>query len=109
MSDISFEDFKKLDIRVGKIISAERVPDADKLIKIIFDIGNEERQILAGISEFIDDPSELVGKEMPVLVNLEPRRMRGLDSNGMILAADVEGRPVFLYPEKEIPPGSIVK
>jgi len=109
MSNISFEDFKKLDIRIGKIIFAEKVPDADKLIKLVFDIGGEEIQVLAGISEFIDDPSELVGKEMPVLVNLEPRQMRGLDSNGMILAADVDGRPVFLYPEEEIPPGSIVK
>jgi len=109
MENISFEDFKKLDIRIGKIISAERVPDTDKLLKLVFDMGDEERQVVAGISQIVGDPADLVGKEMPVLVNLEPRRMRGMDSNGMILAADDNGRPVLLHPEEEIPPGSTVK
>lgn len=105
---ISFEDFKKLDIKIGKVVSAERVPDTDKLIKLIFDMGDGERQVVAGIAES-HNPEDLIGKEMPVLTNLEPRELKGEMSNGMILAADADGKPVLLYPEEEIPPGSIVK
>ncbi|KKW17170.1 MAG: Methionine-tRNA ligase [Parcubacteria group bacterium GW2011_GWA1_50_14] len=117
---ISFEDFKKLDIRIGKIISAERIPDADKLLKLVFDIGDHERQarldsdepstrqVIAGIAEYYN-PEDLIGKEMPVLVNLEPRKLRGFDSNGMILAVGADDKPVLLYPEEEVPPGSVVK
>lgn len=106
---ITLDDFKKLEIRIGKVVSAERVPDADKLIKFIFDLGDEQRQIIAGMAEFFDNPSILVGKEMPVIVNIEPRKFRGYESHGMIIAADVNGRPILLYPEEEIPPGSMVK
>ena len=105
---ISFEDFKKLDIRVGKVVSAEKVPDADKLIKLIFDMGDHERQVVAGIAEHYE-AEELVGKEMPILINLEPRELRGFESNGMILAADADGKPVLLGPAEEVPPGSVVK
>ncbi len=108
-SVISFEDFKKLDIRIGKVISAEPIEGADKLLRLVFDLGDEHRQVLAGIAQFVEDPKSLIGKEMPVLVNLEPKRMKGLDSNGMILAADADGKPVLLIPEKEVPPGSMVK
>jgi len=117
---ISFEDFKKLDIRIGKIISAERIPDADKLLKLVFDIGDHERQarldsdepstrqVIAGIAEYYNS-EDLIGKEMPVLVNLEPRKLRGFDSNGMILAVGADDKPVLLYPEEEVPPGSVGK
>lgn len=105
---ISFEDFKKLDIRIGKVISAEKVPDADKLIKIIFDMGDHERQVVAGIAENYN-AEDLIGREMVVLVNLEPRNLKGFDSNGMILAAGTDGGPVIICPEKEVPPGSLVK
>ena len=106
---ISFEDFQKLDIRIGKVLSVEKIPDADKLLKFIFDIGGEQRQILAGIAEFYPDPSILVGKEIPLLLNIEPRTFRGQISDGMIIAADLDGKPVMLFPEKEIPPGSKIK
>ncbi len=106
---INISDFQKLDIRIGKIKSAERIPNADKLLKIIFDIGGEERQILSGIAEFYPEPSLLVGKEVPVILNLEPRKMRGEESHGMMLTADASGRPVLLHPESEVPPGSVVK
>jgi len=105
---ITFEDFKKLDIRIGTILSAERVPDADKLYKLIIDLGSEQRQILSAIVEFFPDPETLVGKQIPVLINLEPRMMRGVESQGMMLAADVEGRPILLHPAESTPPGSIV-
>jgi methionine--tRNA ligase beta chain len=107
---ISLDDFKKLDIRIGKVIFAERVPDSDKLMRIIFDMGNsEERQVLAGIALVFPDSAMLIGRQMPVLVNLEPRTMRGEISNGMILAADDDGSPVLLHPAREVQPGSIVR
>jgi len=106
---ITFDDFKKLEIKIGKVISAEKVPDADKLIKFVFDVGSEQRQIMASMVEFFPDPSVLVGKEMPLLLNIEPRNFRGYTSHGMIIAADVDGQPILLHPEKEIAPGSIVR
>lgn len=96
-------------MRIGKVISAEKIPNSDKLLKFIFDIGGEQRQILAGIAEFYPDPSILVGKEIPLLLNIEPRTFRGQISDGMIIAADLDGKPVMLFPEKEIPPGSKIK
>lgn len=107
---VSFEEFKKLEIKIGKVISAERIPDSDKLIKFMFDIGGgEQRQILAGIAEIYPDPSVLIGKEMPIVLNLEPRKLRGFVSEGMMLAADGEGKPVLLHPACEVPPGSEVR
>lgn len=108
---INIEDFKKLEIKIGKIISAEKIPEGDKLLKLIVDFGtepNEYRQIMSGIAEYYPDPLVLVGKEMPFLTNLEPRKLRGYESQGMILAASGVDRPVLLYPEIEVPPGSII-
>lgn len=106
---ITLEDFKKLDIKIGKIVSAEKISDSDKLIKFIFNIGSEKKQIIAGIAEFFPDFTALIGKEMPILLNIEPRTFKGNISQGMIIAADVDGRPVFLCPEEEVLPGSIVR
>ncbi len=105
---ISFDDFKKLEIRIGRILSAEKVKETDKLLKLEIDLGTEKRQLVAGIAEFYE-PSQLVGRELPVLVNLEPRRIRDIESKGMILAIDVNDRPVLLNPDTEVPPGSIVR
>lgn len=106
---ISIDDFRRLEIKIGKVKSVEKVEGADKLLKFVFDLGGEERQILSGIAEFYTDLEALVGQEMPILVNLEPRTIRGLESNGMVLCADADGRPVILHPEVEVSPGSIVK
>ncbi len=106
---INLEDFRKLEIRIGRVKSVEKVKGADKLLKFVFDLGGEERQILSGIAEFYTDLSALVGIEMPILVNLESRIIRDLESNGMVLCADADGRPVILHPESDVPPGSIVK
>ena len=106
---ITFDDFQKLEIKIGKVISAEKVPEADKLIKFVFDLGTEERQVLAGIAEAFPDPSVLVGKEMPVLVNIEPRKIRGYESQGMVMVAIVDEQPVLLQPEREVPSGSIIR
>jgi methionine--tRNA ligase beta chain len=105
---ITFDDFKKLDIKIGKILSAEKVKGTDKLMKMEVDIGAEKRQLVAGIAEFFE-PIHLIGKEVPVLLNLETRNIRGLVSQGMILAVDVDGKPVIMHPEQEVPPGSIVR
>jgi len=107
METIPFEEFKKLDIRICKVLRAERIEGADKLLKLILDTGEGERQVLAGIAEYYS-PEELVGRQVPVLLNLEPRRMKGEWSNGMILAAEAD-TPVLLCPDKEVPPGSIVR
>ena len=107
MTNVSFEEFKKLDIRVGKIVSAESVPNSQKLLKLKIDIGSESRQIIAGIAGFYK-PQELVGKNFVVLVNLEPKKLMGLESQGMILCAESDDAPVCLTPLKEVPPGSKV-
>lgn len=105
---ITFEDFKKLDIRIGKILTAEKVEGSDKLLKLEVDFGEEKRQIVAGIAEFYAIES-LIGREAPFAFNLEPRILRGIESQGMILAASAEGRPVLLHPREDVPPGSIVR
>ena len=107
---ITYEDFMKLEIKIGTIKSAERVEGADKLVKLIMDMGegDENRQLVAGIAEYYE-PEKLIGKQIPVLVNLEPKEFRGLESQGMILAADVDGKAILLHPDNEIKPGSNVR
>ena len=94
--EIQYDDFSKLDIRIGKILEAEKVPKADKLLKLLVDIGIEKRTIVSGIAaHFL--PEEIIGKEVSVLVNLAPRKLRGIESNGMILMAeDVNGKLHFV-------------
>ncbi len=107
MEKISFEDFKKVDIRIGKILQAEKIADSNKLLKMQVDFGGESRQILAGIAKFYE-PENLIGKFCPFVFNLEAKKMGELESEGMMLCADDNG-PVMLNPDKEITPGSIVK
>ena len=94
-----------MDIRIAKIKSAERVPNTDKLVKLEIDIGDETRQIVAGIGE-VYEVDDLINKQIPVIINLEPRKIKGIESNGMLLAVVVEGKPVLLEPDKEVPNGS---
>ena len=109
MEIVSFEDFKKIDIRIGKIISAERVEGSDKLLKLVVDFGADSRQILAGIAQFYA-PEALVGMECPFAYNLAPRTMKGLESQGMLMCpSDEVGGPVLLHPDKQVPPGTIIK
>lgn len=104
---IHFEDFKKLDLRVAKIVEAERVEGTDKLLKLQLDMGDGKRQIVSGIAEFYK-PEDLVGKEIVVVANLEPRTFKGVESQGMLLAAEGEGKLALLVPDKEISPGTEV-
>jgi tRNA-binding EMAP/Myf-like protein len=133
MEVISFEDFKKVEIRIGKILSAEKVESSDKLLKLEVDFGFQEteiktmqmaeekgtestkkeiipikRQIIAGIAQFYA-PEDLIGKECPFAYNLAPRMLKGLESQGMILCPSDNNGPVLLHPDKEIDPGSEIK
>ena len=108
METISFDDFKKLDIRIGKILSAEKVENSNKLLKLEVDFGAEKRQILAGIAKFYE-PKALVGKECPFAFNLEPKKLGELESQGMIVWPSDNVYPALLHPDKEVPPGSLVK
>ena len=104
---INYEDFSKLDIVLGEIKSVEIVEDADKLLKLTVDIGEDEpRQIVSGIRLFFEDPQELVGKKCPFLANLQPRVIRGLESQGMILAAEQGGVFALFNPSNELPSGT---
>jgi len=104
---IKFEDFKKLDLRVGKIVEAEKVEGSEKLIKLKVDIGGEERQLVAGIGK-VYSPEDLIEKEIIVLANLEPKVLFGIESQGMLLAAEDGENISLLMPDKEVKPGSKV-
>jgi methionyl-tRNA synthetase len=108
---IGIEDFAKVEMRVGQIKTAERIVGADKLLKLTVDIGTEIRQICAGIAQFYD-PEKLIGRKVAVVVNLAPRKLRGVESNGMIVAASVgpEGRPVLAgFPDEDVEIGARLK
>ncbi len=105
---VTYDDFKKLDIRIGTVRTAEKVAGADKLIRLEVDLGEEQRQVVAGMAHTYAT-EEFIGKQVPILVNLEPRKLRGIESQGMILAVDVDGKPFLLLPDREVPPGSVVR
>ena len=108
---IGIEDFAKVEMRVGQIKTAERIVGADKLLKLTVDIGTEIRQICAGIAQFYE-PENLIGRKVAVVVNLAPRKLRGVESNGMIVAASVgpEGRPVLAgFPDEDVEIGARLK
>ena len=107
---IGIDDFAKVEMRVGEVKSAERVAGADKLLKVMVDVGDEVRQIVAGIAT-VYQPEQLVGRKVVVVVNLQPRKLRGVESNGMIVAASVgpEGKPVLAGFLEDVPIGSRLK
>ena len=96
---ISFEDFTKLDIRIGTILEAEKIPKTKKLLKLTVDVGIDIRTIVSGIAESFD-PEKIIGQKVTVLVNLAPRKLRGVESQGMILMSDTpDGKLTFIEPE----------
>ena len=117
MEYVSYDEFKKMDIRLGTIREVEPVPETDKLLKCQIDFneideeGNKKlRQIISGIHEYYPDPQVLIGKQVLYIVNLEPRKIKGFESNGMLMAVDgLDGHPVFLVPEVEVGVGSKVR
>jgi methionyl-tRNA synthetase len=107
-SYITIDDFMKVELRVANILNAEAVPNATKLLKLTVEVGGEERTVLAGIAEMYQ-PDELVGRQVVLVANLAPRKMRGVESQGMLLAADVEGQAILLQPETKVPSGTRVR
>lgn len=107
---ITYDEFAKLEIRIGEIKVVEIVEDADKLLKLTVDFGEETpRQIISGIRTYFDDPQWLVGKKCPFLTNLEPRMIRGFESQGMILAASHAETLGLLFPHHDLPVGTRIK
>jgi len=107
-AEIQFDDFAKIDLRVGTIKTAERIPKADKLLKLEVDMGEEVRTICSGIAQHFT-PEEIIGKQVTVVANLAPRKMRGIESNGMILMSeDHTGKLVFVGPDSLVPNGQTV-
>ena len=103
--EIQYDDFAKLDLRVGTIIQAEKVEKADKLLKLLVDIGTEKRIVVSGIAMHFK-PEEIVGKQVTLVANLAPRKMRGIESQGMILMAEDNGKLIFVNPSEQVSPGS---
>jgi methionyl-tRNA synthetase len=106
--EISFEDFQSMDIRIGEIKSAEAIKGSNKLLKLKVDIGGEVRQVVAGIAQSYS-MDDLVGTQVVVLVNLQPAKLFGIESQAMLLAADVAGRAVLLRPREAVETGTKVR
>jgi methionyl-tRNA synthetase len=113
---INYDDFSKVEIRIGEVLSVELIEGADKLLKCMVDVGDIDaegnkvpRQILSGIREYFEDPQVLVGKKFPYVTNLEPRTIRGFESQGMILAASHEGTLALLTLTNDVPAGTKLK
>ena len=105
---MTIDDFKKIELKIAKIENAEAVSGSEKLVKLLVSLGEEKRQILAGIGKSYA-PEQLLGKEIVIVANLEPRKLMGEESQGMLLAATNEnGLPIILIPEKEVAPGSTI-
>ncbi|MEM4576273.1 MAG: methionine--tRNA ligase subunit beta [Candidatus Nezhaarchaeales archaeon] len=108
MGEVTIDQFNLLDLRIGVVLEAERISTSKKLLKLKVDVGDEVREIVAGGAEYYD-PSYFVGKRLVVLVNLKPKRIAGVESKGMLLAADVNGKPIWLTVDGDAPPGSKVR
>ena len=107
---ISIDDFKKVQARIGRVVVAEAVADSDKLIRFEIDFGDEKRQILSAIREWYTEPEKIIGKQLLFCTNLAPRMIRGLESNGMLMAVDgPDGAPVFLIPETDVHNGASMR
>jgi methionyl-tRNA synthetase len=110
---ISIDEFSKIEIKIGTVRSAEYVPETDKLLRLMVDFnevspGGEKspRQIISGIAAYVPEPESLCGRQLAFVTNLEPRTIRGLESNGMLFAVGAGESFAFLTPDKEVPPGT---
>ncbi len=104
---IKIDDVEKIEVRIGTVQTAERIPDTDKLIRMMVDFGEESpRQIVSGIVEYVSSPEELVGKQLTFITNLEPRTICGFESNGMLFAVGKGDTFAFLVPNRTVPSGT---
>lgn len=108
MSTVSLEEFQKLDLRIGKVVKAERIPEKKKIYRLQIDVGGQQIQTIAGGAEYYP-PDYFHGKAVVVLLNLEPKVISGIESKGMLLAADIQGKPIWLTVEGEVPAGTKVR
>ncbi|MDD3088683.1 MAG: methionine--tRNA ligase subunit beta [Candidatus Omnitrophica bacterium] len=106
---ITYDDFKKIELRVAKIVEAVFHPNADKLYVLKIEVAGETKQIIAGIRASYPSPEALIGRKVVVVNNLEPAMIRGAESNGMLLAATSDDGPVILIPDSDVPSGALVK
>lgn len=105
---ISIDEFGKIEVKVGRVASAERVPETDKLLRLLVDFNEETgpRQIISGIAAHVSEPATLVGRQLAFVTNLEPRTIRGLESNGMLFAVGAGESFAFLTPDRDVPSGT---
>ena len=108
MDEISYDDFLKLDLRIARIESTEKIPGKTRIIKGIISLGDEKRDVIIGGSNFYE-PEELVDRLGVVVTNLEPKKMAGIESNAMLLAADLNDKPFWLSVDSSVPPGTKIK
>ena len=105
---VSYDDFTKLDLRVAKIESIEKIPGKTRIVNGVVNLGTEKRDVIIGGAEFYK-PEDLIGKTVIVLANLEPKKMAGIESNAMLLAADVNNKPYWLTVTEDVEPGTKIK
>ena len=105
---VRFDDFKKLDLRVANILKIEKIPGKTKIVKGEIDLGDETRDVIIGGAEFYE-PEDLIGKTVIVVANLESKKMGGVESNAMLLAADINDKPFWLTVDSQVPPGTKIK
>ena len=105
---ISYDAFKKLDLRVAEILKVEKISGKTKIVKGEIDLGDETRDVIIGGAEFYE-PDDLIGKTVIVVANLEPKKMAGVESNAMLLAADINDKPFWLTVDSEVPSGTMIK
>ena len=104
---INIDEFAKIEVKVGTVRSAERVPETDKLLRLMVDFGEEApRQIVSGIAAYVPEPGALVGRQLAFVTNLESRTIKGIESNGMLFAVGLEDSFAFLAPDRSVPPGT---
>ena len=108
MPYVTYEDFAKLDLRVAKIVGTEPIPGKSRIIKGIIDLGSEKRDVIIGGAQYYQ-PEDIIGKTVIVVANLEPKTMAGIESNAMLLAADVDDKPFWLTVVEDVPLGSQIK
>ena len=105
---VSYDDFTKLDLRVAKIESIEKIPGKTRIVKGVVNLGTEKRDVIIGGAEFYQ-PDDLIGKTVIVVANLEPKKMAGVESNAMLLAADVNNKPYWLTVLEDVEPGTKIR
>ena len=108
MTNITYDDFAKLDLRIAKFTSTEKIPRKSRIIKGVIDLGEERREVIIGGAEYYQ-PEELIGRTVVVIANLEPRKIAGFESNAMLLAADVNDKPFWLTVKEDVPLGTKIK